>query len=237
MASEPALISFSSRASMARRVADVIGTQLKLSLAERGSASLAVSGGSTPTDLYQELSTRSLDWSNVTVVPIDERWVPPGTAGSNETLIRSTLIQNRAAGAILIGLWTDAASPVEGLGESERRLDAVHFPLDIVVLGMGVDGHAASWFPKSHGLDRVLIESGPRLAAITAQPSPVAGDHLNRMTLTLSAVKGAKAIFLIIVGDEKRAVFERALNDGSASEMPVRAILAARPDLWTCWAP
>lgn len=90
MASEPNMISFASRTAMAGRLADVIEAQLARSLAEHGTASLAASGGSTPTDLYRELSTRSLDWSNVRVVPVDERWVPPGTVGSNETLVRST---------------------------------------------------------------------------------------------------------------------------------------------------
>jgi len=237
MAFEPNMISFVSRTAMAGRLADVIEAHLGRSLAERGSASFAVSGGSTPADLYRELSTRSLDWSNVRVVPVDERWVPPGTVGSNETLVRSTLIQNRAADAVFIGLWTGATSPAAGLEEGERRLDAVRFPLDVVVLGMGVDGHTASWFPDCAGLKGALAERGSRLAAITAKPSDVTGEYLDRMTFTLGAIRGAKEIALMISGNEKRAIFEKALDDGAVNDMPVRAILTARPDLWVCWAP
>jgi 6-phosphogluconolactonase len=237
MAFEPTLVSFASRMAMAERLADVIEAQLGRSLAEQGTASLAASGGSTPADLYRELSMRSLVWSGVRVVPVDERWVPPGSPGSNETLVRSTLIQNRAADAVFIGLWTDADSPADGLEKSERRLEALRFPLDVVVLGMGTDGHTASWFPDCAGLERALAERGPRLAAITAKPSDVTGDYLDRMTLTLGAISGAKVIVLLIVGKEKRAAFDKALCDGPVSEMPVRAILAARPDLRVCWAP
>jgi len=222
---------------MAERVADLIEARLGRSLAERGTASLAVSGGSTPAGLYRALSERPLDWSGIWAVPVDERWVPPGTTGSNETLIRSTLLRNRAANATFIGLWTRAASPADGLEEAERRLSVLHDPFDVVVLGMGTDGHTASWFPHCDGLERALSETGPRLAAIKAKPSGVTGDYLDRMTLTLGEIRKAKVIVLLTAGAEKRGALERISGAGSVQDMPVRAILGARPDLWVCWAP
>lgn len=221
---------------MAARLADIMEAQLGRAIAERGSASLAVSGGSTPAGLYRALSERNLEWSKVTAVLVDERWVAPGEDGSNETFVRETLAQNKARELRLIGLWSNAPSPAAGLEKAERRLEDTDPPFDIVVMGMGPDGHTASWFPRAEGLSAALSGSG-RLAAVTAKRSDVTGDHIKRMTLTLGAVKDARFICLMISGDEKRDVYARALEAGPADDMPVRAILRARPDLMGAWAP
>lgn len=241
MAIEPGLIAFGTRDAMALRLADLIEAHLARAIATRGAASLAVSGGSTPAGLYQALSTRELDWARVTVALVDERWVRPGETGSNETFVRTTLVQNRAAAARLIGLWSEvsspAAGPAAGLDTATARLAAIGDAFDVVVLGMGNDGHTASWFPECEGLDRALDTTGPRLAAITAQPSEVTGDHLQRMTLTLGAIQNAGLICLLMSGAEKRAIFEKVRRATPVDEAPVRAILQARADLWACWAP
>jgi len=237
MACDPGLISFDNGAALAERLADVIALYLNVAILEDGAAALAVSGGSTPAPLYNALSQRKLDWSRVTVVLVDERWVAPGAEGSNESFIRATLIRNRAAQANIIGLWSDQPSPADGLSQGEARLNAVERPFDAVVLGMGTDGHTASWFPRAQGLEAALDQSGARLAALKARPSAVVGAYGARMTLTLSAIRQARFISLLVTGDEKRAVFDEARGEGSVEEMPVRAILRARPDLWVCWAP
>lgn len=237
MASEPNITEFSSRADMAVRLAGDIADRLRRAVEERGRAAMALSGGSTPADLYEALSQCDLDWSRVTAALVDERWVAPGEEGSNESFIRSKLQQNKAADVHLLGLWSDARSPVEGLAAAEERYDAIKSPFDVVVLGMGPDGHAASWFPNAMGLEGALSISGPRLAPVRAKKSAVTGDHLDRLTLALGAVSEARFICLLMTGAEKRGVFEQALQDGPAEEMPVRAIIRARPDLSVCWAP
>ena len=237
MESDPSLIAFASRDAMAERLADLIADSLARAVAERRSATIAVSGGSTPSGLYNALSLRRLGWNKTTAALVDERWVPPGADGSNETFVRDALKKNKAEAANVVGMWSDAPTPGAGLLAAQARYGAVADPFDVVVLGIGNDGHTASWFPQAEGLDAALSEAGPRLAAVTAKKSVVTGDHLTRMTLTLGAVATANRIVLLCAGEDKRNTFLRALEDGPVEDMPVRAILRARPDLWACWAP
>ena len=233
----PDLVIFGSRDVLASDLADAIAGHLNDAIAENGKASMALSGGSSPAGLYLELSSRNVDWALVSVTLVDERWVAPGQPGSNETFVRDIFVQSKAAAASFVGLWSDAPSPSAGLENAERALEAVGGDFDVVVLGMGPDGHTASWFPHSDGLSDALVEDGPKLAAVRAIKSDVTGDHLDRITLTLGAVQKAGFLCLLITGDEKRAVFENALKDGPVADLPVRAILRSRPDLTVVWAP
>lgn len=237
MGSRPALIAFSDREAMAARLADVIEAALARAIATRGSAVMAVSGGSTPAGLYEALSHRRIEWARVNAVLVDERWVPPGAEGSNESFVRSALRRNEAAALNLVGLWSDAPGPEEGLAAAAARLSRIGDRIDVVILGMGNDGHTASWFPQAKGLETALRDDGERVAAISARQSAVTGDFLDRMTLTLGAVRRSRLVFLLMTGAEKRATFERAVEDGPVEDMPVRAILDARADLWAAWAP
>ncbi|MEL6363696.1 MAG: 6-phosphogluconolactonase [Pseudomonadota bacterium] len=238
MASEsaaPGLIAFADRAAAAARLADLLEAQLGRAIAERGAARFAISGGSTPAALYRDLSERDLPWEKVTAVLVDERWVPPGAEGSNETFARETLAQGRAADVRLVGLRSDAPTPADGLSAAEARIGAGSF--DVVVLGLGPDGHTASWFPHAEGLAGALSKNGPRVAAVRAIPSDVTGTHVDRITLTLGAIADAGLIAMLIAGDEKRAAFERVAAPGSVADAPARAVLAARDDMWVCWSP
>jgi 6-phosphogluconolactonase len=229
-------MSFTSREAMAAHIADMIEMALSRAFCEREQGRLAVSGGSTPAGLYEALSMRDLDWARVQATLVDERWVAPGEEGSNETFIKETLQQNRAATAGVTGLWRDAPTPAEAEEDVNAALNEDVGPYDAVVLGMGSDGHTASWFPHADGLEAAL-RSAKRSCAIKAKASEVTGDHLHRMTLTLSAIADAKFICLLLAGDEKRETFEKALKRGKAEDMPVRAVLKRRPDIWVAWAP
>lgn len=211
---------------------------LQEAIARKGQASLAVSGGSTPRALYQSLSRTKLDWEKVTIVLADERWVEPGEAGSNESFVKSTLLTGRAEKARFIPLKAQGDSPKEGLKAVEERLADLPFPLDAAILGMGNDGHTLSWFPHAEGLDAALCEDGRRAVAITARKSAVTGDHLNRITLTLAALKGVSLCALLIRGEDKRAAFEAATQPGPVEDAPVRALLThATITLETYWSP
>jgi 6-phosphogluconolactonase len=204
---------------------------LRQALITRGEASLMVSGGSSPRPLYEKLSRADLDWSKIAISLVDERWVDPGQPGSNEDFIRATLIQDKASKANFFGLKTPQATAKAGLRYSERRFNSVPQPFDVCVMGMGLDMHTASWFPRSKGLEAALdLNHLNILCAIDATGAPVAGDHPERISLTLQAVLKSHAVVLFIPGNEKRAVFDAAINKPRL-ESPVKALLTAGQNL------
>lgn len=189
-------------------------------IAERGSASLAVSGGSTPVSLFQALSGADIPWSKVLVTLVDERWVPEHHPDANAQLVRKYLLQDRAAQARFMALKTEAADPFVAASDLEAKLRSEVLPLDVVVLGMGEDGHTASFFPAAQGLHEAL--DAPERICCGIRP-PVAPHE--RMTLSLSTLLGAKQLFLHIIGAKKRQVLEQAIQAGPVAELPVRAVL------------
>jgi len=216
---------------MVRDATTAITEVLRQAVAIRGHASLMVSGGSSPKPLYQRLSKVDLDWSKITVSLVDERWVDPGQAGSNEDFIRENLIQNKAASANFFGLKTNHSSVETGLKSAESRFLNIHRPFDVCVMGMGSDAHTASWFPNAKGLSEALsLDNRDILCAVDAEGAPVAGDHPHRITLTLRAVLDSHLVVLFIPGDAKRAVFDAAPTK-ALSDAPVQALLRAGPKL------
>jgi 6-phosphogluconolactonase len=207
---------------------------LRAGIRERGRASLVVSGGATPVPFFAALSELALDWKQVTITLADERWVDLAAADSNECLVRQHLLQNRAAAARFVGLKTGAATAVQGETECAERLALLPSPFDVLILGMGNDGHTASLFPQAARLSEALAQdSGKLCLAITPPVAP----H-ERMSLTLPALLHSRRIILHLVGPGKREVYEKALADGPVAEMPIRAVLrqTAAP-VTVFWAP
>ena len=114
---------------------------------KRGRASMAVSGGSTPVPLFVALSHLDIDWSKVDLTLVDDRWVESDHKDSNELLVKSHLIKNKAGNVNFVPLKNNALTAKEGQASSEEALKSFILPFDIVVLGMGADGHTASLFP------------------------------------------------------------------------------------------
>ncbi|MCI5046342.1 MAG: 6-phosphogluconolactonase [Aquisalinus sp.] len=229
----PEVIQFASPKVMAARIADVIEAELSRS----DQSSIALSGGSTPAALYQALSERPCNWPDVTGILVDERWVPPTDKGSNEAFVQHTLKQAAAANMSLQGMWRADSTPDNAAQTLSDEVAGIASPLDVVVLGMGSDGHTASWFPYADGLDVALSHEAPDVVAIKAHASNITGDYLDRLTLSLRKIQEARRVFLLLSGVEKMRTFEASLDDGPVEEMPVRAILRTRPDLWVCWSP
>jgi len=207
--------------------ADKIAKALGAAVEAKGKASLMVSGGSSPKPVYERLSRAELAWSKITIGLVDERWVEAGEAGSNETFIRDNLLQNAAAEAQFIRMKTAHDSPAEGIETLTENFEACPQPFDVCVMGMGLDGHTASWFPNSQGLDVALDPANPNIfCAVNAKGCPVAGDHPHRMSLTLSAVLAAGETILFIPGEAKRDVYLAAANK-SALDAPVKTLSKA----------
>lgn len=237
MASEPDLIAFASQGAMAERLADLVAMALDRGVSAQGLASIALSGGATPAALFDQLSRKDVDWSNVGVTLVDERWVAPSHPASNEGLVRRTLLKERASAARFVGLWSEAPSAELGAGDAIDRVRGLVRPFEVVILGIGADGHTASWFPQAKGLAAALGDSAPIVVAVKATKSAATGDDVERLTLSLRAIRDARLVILLMTGDEKRRAFAQACRKGAVDDMPVRAILRARPDIWACWAP
>jgi 6-phosphogluconolactonase len=155
---------------LASRLAFAISVDLAEAIRERGSATLAVSGGSTPKPLFEQLSRRPLDWSRVTVRQVDERRVDESHSHSNARLIREHLLQNLAAGASFVSMKNPAVSPFGAELASADKLSAFAGNIDVVVLGMRADGHTASFFPAAPTLARALDPAGRQLCVAVRPP-------------------------------------------------------------------
>lgn len=228
------LCSFDRQEALTAKLVRTVTTALEQGIQRRGRASLVVSGGSTPIPLFQALSQTPFAWNRVHVTLADERWVPPDAPESNEQLVRTHLLQGEAATASFVGLKTEDSTPHQAESTVQRRLAALPRPFDLVLLGMGNDGHTASLFPGSPELDHAIAPS----TSITACAiTPANAPHL-RMTQTLSSLLNSRIIFLHLTGAEKNRVYQQALNGTDSAEMPVRAILHQRQTPVTVyWAP
>ncbi len=170
-----------------------------------------------------------LDWAKVTFALVDERFVPPNDAASNQALIQRTLGPAFGKGARLAPMFFPAAT----VTDSAEQADARYAPLriDVALMGMGEDGHTASWFSGSSQLGGALDLDNPR--TVVAVHAPQAAGVADRLTLTRAALSRAGAVLLVITGDDKRARLESALAQHDA---PVTALfndkLAAPQVMW-----
>ena len=214
------LAEFEHNADLVPVLAAKIARVLADAVQARGRATLAVSGGSTPRTLFEALSVIDIPWSRITITLVDERWVAETDGDSNALLVRRHLLQNHAARARFVGMKTEAGDPFLASFDVEARLRSKVLPLDAAVLGMGEDGHTASFFPAAEGLEKALGD-GPHVCCGIRPPL---APH-PRMTLCLQTLLGAGHLFLHIVGAKKREVLEVAMTPGSVSGLPVRAVL------------
>ena len=205
-------------------LAESIANELRAAIAERGQASLAVSGGKSPIVLFEQLRTAALDWSKVIVTLVDERCVAHDHADSNTALVRKHLLQDAAAAATFVPLFDavpanlDDGALLTMVASANQRLSALQFPLDVLVLGMGEDGHTASLFPAAPGLEEALASPGP-----TAWVRPVTAPHA-RLTLTLPVLLMARHVHLPLSGDNKLKVYQAATK-GANPALPISLLL------------
>jgi 6-phosphogluconolactonase len=209
---------FADKTQLATALADAVAANLKAAVAVRGVASLAVSGGTTPALFFDKLADHAdVPWDKTVVTLVDERWVSESSDRSNARLVKANLLRGRAAGARFVPLYQGGDAPDATKAGAAQA--AVPQPLDVVHLGMGNDGHTASFFPGGDTLGEALTGEEP-VIAITA---PGAGEP--RVTLTLKHLLSARALYLQIEGEEKLRTLERAEAEGPIETMPVRAIL------------
>jgi 6-phosphogluconolactonase len=221
---------FDNPALLASGLAANVAEQLTAAISARGVATLVVSGGRSPVAFFQSLAEQPLDWSNVVVSLADERWVPTEHADSNAGLLQRFLLQGPAAKARFLGLYNVAQSLEEAALAADQALAELP-PIDVLVLGMGDDGHTASLFPNSPNLSQALnLDDERRCLAMLAPTVP----H-QRLTLTRHVLASARLPILSISGQAKLDTLRAALAGDDLAEMPVRAFLD--PSLEIYWCP
>lgn len=215
---------FDSAAEAAQAVAAHVAKVAAAAIEARGRARLALAGGRTPGQVYRALAAPPLrdtvDWSRVEVLFGDERAVAPEDRDSNLRLVRDTLLAGLPApGPRVVRMRAEAMPPDEALAEYERELET---PLDVLLLGMGPDGHTASLFPGS----ALLGERERRVAIVTDSPKPPA----RRMTILPRVIDEAHAVIVLVTGADKARAAARALEgDADAADCPARL---ARERAW-----
>ncbi len=205
-------------------IAATIAGSLRASLLRRDRASLVVPGGSTPGAVFDQLAQADIDWARVDITLSDERWVPSTHADSNEAMVRARLLTGRAALARFQGLYRPRPRPADAVAEIAGALQAITLPFDVVLLGVGEDGHFASLFPSRPELATAL-DMGSR-DLVVAVDAPALGP--SRISLTLPALCNARRVMLAVRGERKRVMLREAFESGPVELLPVRALLRQR---------
>lgn len=217
----PRFTEFAQARAASRAMAYYVGGQLRKAIAARGRASLVVSGGRSPEAFFRELAQLALPWSAVTVLLADDRCVPASHEESNTLLVCRTLLTDKATPAHFLPVAFSATDPQAAVAAANQCLTSMRSPFDVVVLGMGEDGHTASIFPDSPQLEAALAPDAPRAYLYVESPSV----PQKRYTLSARALRDTRVLLVQIHGEHKRAVYQRALQAGPVTELPIRLAL------------
>ena len=190
--------------------------RLQHGIAERGTAYLVVSGGSTPIHLFSILADADVEWGRVVVLLADERWVPVDHEDSNERLVRETLLTAKAHQAQFVSLLPTPEDEIANIAGLSTLLGALP-RFDMVLLGMGEDAHTASLFP------------GTEAPTITDHWATVGrGKGLDRITLTAPVLSAARQVIFLVSGAGKQEALRRLVDPSESSERtPARLVQPA----------
>ena len=188
------------------RLAQDIAQRLRTAIVTRGFAVLSVSGGKSPIALFEALRVQALDWAQVRVNLVDERCVPHTHPDSNAWLVRTHLLQDAAKEALFMDMTTDSPTPsctpaMQAQAASLALVDAGD--CDVLVLGMGADGHTASLFPDAPNLSEALDMHNPHACVSIELAQPPANAPYARITQTLAQILKARHIVLPLAGADK----------------------------------
>lgn len=220
-------------------IARDVAQRLRQALAARGQAVLHVSGGKSPVALFNALRGQLLDWSRVQVSLADERCLPMGHADSNATLVQAHLLQGPAAHAKFVPLVPQRTEPLPPISELARHADQAlraMGPADVLILGLGSDGHTASIFPTMAALAQALDDHNP-LACMPVESDCTAPQaRYARVTQTLAHLLSARHIVLPVAGADKQAVLRLACQR-TQPQYPISFVLhqsKAPVAVWIC---
>ncbi|MFJ1268920.1 6-phosphogluconolactonase [Legionella lytica] len=213
-------------------VSDLVSQLKRLlldAITQRGQAYLVVSGGKTPADLFQALAKVDLPWSKVTITLADERCVPLDDTNSNERMLRQLLLQHEAKAARFVSLYSQTDPDLHHVKQDISALPT----FDVVILGMGDDGHTASLFPSADELNLGLDENAPAVLFVNPKTS-----DLQRVSLSKRRLLDSRVIFLHLKGQNKLAVLHQAMAQPDPMLMPISAFLnSPQADVQVMYAP
>jgi 6-phosphogluconolactonase len=220
---------------MSRAVAKNLSGLMRQSRDTAGRFSLAVSGGTTPRTLYRLLGgefRQEIPWSILRIFWADERYVPPNDARNNFRLVYEAVIRHVPIESDHVHpMPTHYSNPDDASGDYEsllrREFSGRRPRFDVILLGMGTDGHTASLFPGSE----VLQEAQRWVVSVRAATEPA-----TRLTLTLPVLNAAHRVYFLVSGEEKADVLRAVLEEGAgAPGLPAGAVRPAHGELvwWT----
>lgn len=216
---------FESLADASEALAEAVAVRLRALVVEQGRALIAVPGGTTPARFLTALGAHELPWESITLMPTDERFVAPGDQASNERMIRAAFAPLRNGRTPFVS-FHNAGDDLAAAAASLDRVLKTLPPLDIVVSGMGADGHIASLFPG----EAAALAAPASADAIAASPP----DLPPRLSLSPARLQGAGHVALLISGREKDEVLASAVALPAA--FPVGLLLARPQGLDVYWA-
>jgi 6-phosphogluconolactonase len=222
MAARGRVVTFPTPEALAQAAAAEVAGALTQAVQDFGEASLCLAGGSTPRRLYEVLAQRhrdSVPWQSVHVFWGDERCVPPDDPASNFALAQTALLSR-------VPVWQEKVHRMRGEADPaaeaarysaeltrlfEDQLGEGPIAFDVVLLGLGPDGHTASLFPH----DAALTATAPCVAVAGTTGNP----PVPRLTLTLPVLNAAKRVFFLVSGAEKAGVLHAILGDYPEAEL------------------
>ncbi len=222
---------FSNPELMAEAAAELVLARARAAVAERGLFSLVLAGGGTPLPLYRLLAAEpyltEMPWQQSHIFLGDERCLPPTHPESNFGRAAATLLAPGQVPEANIHRMRGELPPVAGAAHYRRELAEFGRDFDLVLLGMGADGHVASLFPGSP----LLTEQQELVAAIS---QPAGQPPLPRLTLTLPALNRAATVIVMVGGPAKAAIVDEIKRDrqAAARRYPAALIQAREESLW-----
>jgi 6-phosphogluconolactonase len=204
-----------------------IACLLEDAVRQSGAGWLVVSGGQSPAALYTHLQGASLPWHNITVSLADERLVPILHAERNEVMVRRTLLQGPASLARWLPIADDTGDPEKSLTLAAGNLALQACDPDVMVLGMGLDGHTLSWFPEAPETPVLMSREGPVVGLCTPSEAP-----RQRITLGWPLVVRCKHVFLWL-GTEEKTRYYQSLEAAHEDALPVIRLTRALGDAMT----
>jgi len=203
---ERMIVEFESKEKMFESLCYKVIEDLKEAINTNGTATLLVSGGSTPKPLFKLLNQCELDWEKVTIGLVDERYVNNTSEFSNENLVVNNLVTNKAKKATFVPMVFNSEDENLNLGTVKKAYKVFENPT-VVLLGMGDDGHTASIFPNDEA--SILANSTSEFIATTNAPN----FPYKRITCTTTLLKNAKHTYLLFTGENKKIVLSEAKDN------------------------